>query len=421
MLSPCNALCRFLPLLALAACSGPVIVVKPEEPPPFELALVAQLDGALARGATYLIERQEADGAWRSTTYGAFKDGFSLTPVILKALAFAHATETTGPAVVRGQGYLVTLLDAEGRLPYLGYAVYTLSTASIVLSLSGDPAHRAVRDRLVQELRDRQLTEANGWSPTDVSYGGWGYWDGKVTKPPAGAEVPELLSSNLPSTMVAIGALRLIGVPAEDPALRKALGFVRSCQNFVADPATGDPAYDDGGFFFTPANEVQNKAMGGVDRHGRKRYRSYGSMTAEGIRALLRLDVPRDDPALQAASRWLQKRFSPSRPPGDYPQIREVQRDSVFYYWSWSAAHALQGLGIRVLDPELRGLPWPEQLARELLAKQRPDGSWVNPSADMREDNPLVATPLAMAGLGIARRVMAGDSGVPAAGVAGER
>jgi hypothetical protein len=52
---------------------------------------------------------------------------------------------------------------------------------------------------------------------------------------------------------------------------------------------------------------------------------------------------------------------------------------------------------------------WARALAEALLARQRPDGSWVNASMELREDDPLVATPFAMAALGIARMVLTGE------------
>src|SRR5437016_5267934 len=45
-----------------------------------------RLDNSLARGVRFLLKQQSPDGAWRSETYGAFKDGLSLTPLVLHSL-----------------------------------------------------------------------------------------------------------------------------------------------------------------------------------------------------------------------------------------------------------------------------------------------------------------------------------------------
>ncbi len=42
-------------------------------------------------------------------------------------------------------------------------------------------------------------------------------------------------------------------------------------------------------------------------------------------------------------------------------------------------------------------------LAEVVLTKQDSDGAWRNPATDLREDDPLVATPMAMSALAIAR------------------
>ena len=90
------------------------------------------------------------------------------------------------------------------------------------------------------------------------------------------------------------------------------------------------------------------------------------------------------------------------RVPGDYAPDREVQRDSAYYYWTWTAAHALMLLG-----PEAERMPrtkgWATSLAAALLKRQGPDGSWRNGAVDLREDDPLVATSLAAGALAICR------------------
>jgi hypothetical protein len=49
---------------------------------------------------------------------------------------------------------------------------------------------------------------------------------------------------------------------------------------------------------------------------------------------------------------------------------------------------------------------WAEKLARVLIARQQEDGSWRNTAVDLREDDPLVATPLAASALAICRAMM---------------
>jgi hypothetical protein len=175
-------------------------------------------------------------------------------------------------------------------------------------------------------------------------------------------------------------------VPLDDPALVAARGFVERCQNLDTD----------GGFFFSPALADSNKA--GALEDGR--YRSYGSMTADGLRALLRLGRPLSDPRVAAAAAWLERRFDAVRNPGDFPPVAEVRRESAYYYWAWSATHAAR---------HLANARWAEALAAELLRLQGPDGSWSNPASEMREDDPIIATSFAIAALAAARSVIAAE------------
>src|SRR5207245_3023769 len=47
---------------------------------------IERIDRALSAAAAYLIGQQAPEGDWRPDTYGAFKDGGSLTPLVLQAL-----------------------------------------------------------------------------------------------------------------------------------------------------------------------------------------------------------------------------------------------------------------------------------------------------------------------------------------------
>ena len=208
--------------------------------------------------------------------------------------------------------------------------------------------------------------------------------------------------------MFAIGALRIAGVAAEDPAIRKALTFVERCQNVAAGDEGSDPRFDDGGFFFTTTDPVRNKAgVAGTDRHGRPRYHSYGSATADGLRALLRCGLARDHPRVVAARKWLEANFSPSTNPGTFEPAREADRDATYFYYAWSVAHAFRALGIAEIESDGRRVAWAEVLATELIRRQRDDGTWANRFTASKEDDPLVATPFAAGALGICRTFLA--------------
>ncbi|MEE9128473.1 MAG: prenyltransferase/squalene oxidase repeat-containing protein, partial [Phycisphaerales bacterium] len=212
---------------------------------------------------------------------------------------------------------------------------------------------------------------------------------------------------DLSSTLFAVGALRLAGVWVDDPAIEKALVFVKRCQNFSQTDDEADPMFDDGGFFFTPTNDMQNKAgIAGTDSHGQARYHSYGSPTADGLRALLRCGLSPDDPRVVAARQWLERHFSVTTVPGEFEPMREHDRDAAYYYYCWSVSHAFRQLTITTVPQDGRTVNWAEDLAEELLRRQREDGSWANHHSFVKEDDPLIATMLAAAVLANCRQAM---------------
>ena len=372
------------------------------------------IDDALDLAAEYLLSRQSDDGAWRSETYGAFTDGVSLTPPVLKTVLMGPQSPERIAACARAAAYLRGLVAEDGSIAGqapLDYPVYSAALAAIVLNRmvldsagSIDEATVTARDAWLDYLGGFQVNDRLGWTPADVSYGGWGYSVRPPRKPGTGT-LP--FEADISSTLVAVGALRLAGVPPEDPAIRDALIFVERCQNFSADAAQSEPAYDDGGFFFTTANRVQNKAgVAGTDRNGTLRYHSYGSPTADGVRALVRCGLAHDHPRVLAARGWLERNFSARTNPGIFEPALAPDRNAALYYWCWSVSHAFRLLGVTTVEREGTPLSWAPLLADELLRRQLPDGSWRNPYSFMKEDDPLIATTLAAAALANCRAVM---------------
>lgn len=360
-----------------------------------------RIDRALAAAARFLTARQAADGAWRSDLYGPFKDGSALTPLVVQALQATAPAAERDTACRRGIAYLAAFARPDGSIepgPHgLSYPVYTAAGAVTLLSGRGAGSLKA-RDTWLRCLRERQLAEDLGWQPSDKEYGGWGYCPVLPRKSPAGQRTPPLTESNLSATVAALEALRAAGVSADDPAVRKALVFCERCQNFG-----GEPAFDDGGFIFIYDDGVRNKAgVAGTDKQGRERYHSYGSTTADGLRALHLCGLSAEHPRVKAALGWLQTYFSATDHPGHYPPEREALRPALYYYYACSAALALRKSELKKAK-SLRAPAWAEALADQLLARQGQDGSWVNPQGFIREDEPLVATSFAVRALAACR------------------
>jgi squalene-hopene/tetraprenyl-beta-curcumene cyclase len=407
--------------LAVAAPSGPSALRGDQ---------TAGIDAALGRAARYLISKQAPDGAWHSETYGCLREGPALTAYVMSSLFFLpQGGEAQRDAFRKGVRYLVALVGEDGTIREgplgISFPLHAATMASRVVVLEAKTGeNRKAQAAWLAFARSRQLGAALGYGPADLDYGGWGFATRPVRKPAPGERPVPFAEANLSATLFGIAALRSARVPRDDPGWQAALTFVRRCQNFPDDPALQDARFDDGGFYFMPGDVAQNKAgVAGRDRSGRERYYSYGSMTADGLRALLQCGLGSDHPRVVAARAWLEQRFTATTHPGQFAEDREVLREATYYYYAWSVSHAFARLGLRRLRGPSGEVDWAETLAAELMRRQRTDGAWMNPFTDAKEDDPLVATPWAAAALAVCREELApaGNGLARACPVAGPR
>jgi hypothetical protein len=357
----------------------------------------------LARGVDYLLAEQSEDGAWRSDVYATFKDGTALTPLVVTALQDAHDAHVRNPAVEaaikKGLVWLAKFAKADGTIepPADGfdYPAYTSSLAVKALSHASAKDFAKARDAWVKYLKERQLTEKLGWKPEEKQYGGWGYCRAIPKKPEPGTFAPPLIESNLSATLFALDALRAAGVTDAEVYANAAI-FVRRCQNFslpVPGPVPGWWRHYDGGFHFIYDDPVRNKA--GVAHPNPVIFYSYGSTTADGLRALALCAQPDDSVRRDAAGAWLVKNFRADTHPGAYVKTHEPNREAVYYYYAASAARAFREHRLTLPD----GRDWAAELSVELARRQAKDGSWANPVEVVRENDPLVATSYAVSAL----------------------
>ena len=305
------------------------------------LLLLAQAGGsyhnqpALARAAEYLWRQQAADGGWHSHTYGLLRSGQSMTPFVLEALLEIPESAYPTPAarLDRAIGFIERNAQPGGALGMMDptipdYPNYATALAVIVLCRLHLPGRESLMRSMVECLRKQQFTEQNGWRPDDPAYGAWGMGGPRRTPPNTG-------HVDLSMTRHVLEALRAAGVSISDRGFECARVFVGRCQNF--DPQ--QPGDADGGFFFSTTEFETNKAG-----HDGKRFRSYGTTTADGILALLALGRPLTDERVVAAAHWLTTHHRDTEVPGFIGEgYHRWPRGLAFYYAAVSAKafHAL--------------------------------------------------------------------------------
>ncbi|MCE9564163.1 MAG: terpene cyclase/mutase family protein [Planctomycetes bacterium] len=385
----------------------PVAVEAPDDgsiPPP-RPSTRRQPIQAITDGANFLIARQSEDGAWRSDVYATFKDGTALTPFAITALQEAQDAGVRSPAmdaaIKKGIHWLAKLSKKDGTIDPgpdgLDYPLYTAALAIKVYSHVSAHDFLVARDGWVKYLKERQLTEKLGWKPEDKQYGGWGYCRVIPKKPEPNVIAPSLIESNLSATVFALDALKTAGELDADTA-KAAVKFVRSCHNYAAWVTIIIKGID-GGFHFIYDDPTRNKAgMPRTDDGSQSwLFHSYGSATADGVRALALCNQSVGDDQMRpiAASAWLRDHFSADTHPGIYAKAHEPNREAVYYYYAASVAKAFREQKTTLPD----GRDWADELSRELIRRQKPDGSWINPVELVRENDPIVATCSAISAL----------------------
>jgi len=113
-------------------------------------------------------------------------------------------------------------------------------------------------------------------------------------------------------------------------------------------------------------------------------HRPYGSMTAGGVASLVILNRLagkdwRQDKAAQAGLAWLSHHFTTLENFGPVEELmaKEMISDTPnpnteLYYWIWAAGRAATLCGLEKLGTQ----DWYAEGVRDLLAAQKPDGSW---------------------------------------------
>ncbi|HEV8290790.1 MAG TPA: hypothetical protein VGP94_02650 [Tepidisphaeraceae bacterium] len=383
--------------LLLCGCHPNRSLPPTPQPTPVPTDLTKKINASLHSAAQYLIQHQSPDGAWRSETYGFLKDGASLTPHV--AVFLTHLSRgrfDTTNALANARKFLRTVSREN-----LIYPVYT--AADIGSIFTNEPE---IRSPWLAYLRQHQLTESLDWQLNDTEYGGWSYATNPPRRPADVKNRGPWDFSNLSATLAAMEALRAAGMTDADPAISPALLFAERCQNWPPEGYQEDERFDDGGFFFSPAEPIRNKAgVAGNDRYG-QRFNSYGSATVDGILLLIDCGLAPDHPRLPAARNWLSKRFDVEHNPGKFVPGNEDLRDATYFYYCRGLARVMQRLGWRYWQKDERSIDGAWMLIEALLKRQRFDGSWANTFTDGREDDPLVATPMAAEALLICTQII---------------
>ncbi|MGI9457081.1 MAG: hypothetical protein ACR2NU_11015 [Aeoliella sp.] len=374
----------------------------------------------LARAAEYLWSQQSHEGGWHSAQYGVLRSGQALTPFVLHALL--QVPEEVFPRPEGGEKrafrYLYSLIENQGHLGHADpevaeYPVYSTAYAlrcllerdatfvdDITTGVDGIPRNSAMLNSLVERrrilveqmesfLESAQFTESNGFDPKHVAYGGWGF-----DKPLQPGEPGHMDLAHTRRALEAIACLHQRHPVSSEthsdrvfrPIVQRAEVFLRTVQKYPGKPTLPF----DGGFYFSPVVHDANK--GRLEEEPAPHWRSYATATCDGILALLAAGVPRDDPRVAAAVKWLEEHTDVNYPQGVPTDHPEPWGEAIRFYHYTVRAEVYRKLNYPADERA--------SLAAALLKHQRADGSFVNDvSPLMKEDDPMLCTALAVEAL----------------------
>lgn len=347
--------------------------------------LAAEEQRPLERGIDWLLKQQADDGGWHSETYGALRLGAATTALAIYAFSHLPADlrkRDIDRAIARGMKFLEPgihkrgfLACPDGSLDYPTYGTAMLATAARQRDIGLDAEMQA---KFIDWVISGQLHESREFTEKSTHYGGWDLM--------GASQVIGLTSdTNVSATCFALEAIQ--GSRAKDlpRTLERAALWTERCQNVRGD----------GGFWFSPdPHSVNHKA--GFEDQEQTRPKTYASATCDGLRAL-RIAASAENPAHQKrialAERYLADRPEVEHVPGfEMPDDIHGWAMGLRFYYYQSLAKALPAEG-----------DWADRrraaLRKQVASLQQRDGRWQNESARMREDDPLIATSLAIIAL----------------------
>lgn len=331
----------------------------------------------IGKAVEFLKSRQGPDGGWSTEREPG------ITALVATALLRSKRVSPNEPVIEAAFRYLEKFVDSiDGGFPSAAHANYTTCIALMAYREANADGRYSEAIRKGQAfLKARQWDETENRARTDAFFGGAGY-GGRNDRP------------DLSNTAFFIETLRETGLPADDPALQKALVFVARCQNqkseFNDQPWAG--LVNDGGFIYTPANGGQS--MAGGDAKGG--FRSYGGMTYAGLKSMIYAGLSNDDPRIESAMKYIREHYTLEENPG-------MGQQGLFYYYH-TFAKALSLLKVdKIVDSKGTSHDWRKELTEALGKRQAANGSWVNPADRFMEGDPNLVTAYALLALSYAR------------------
>ena len=342
----------------------------------FALVHGANIETAIANGASFLLSKQADDGHWSDPQMPA------LTALPLWALSTmkngeAISRSRVSEALKKASSFVLATQRPDGGF-YVpkpgrggsGLGNYNTSVCLSALFDSGLAPKAAL-------LKARTYIASSQLAGDDTMAGGFGY-----------DKVSRRRYADLSNTSYAMSAMaktasleefRTEGKKA-DIDWDKALGFVQNLMK-TEGPDKGGAAY----------NERTPQAGTSTNAQGKVHLRAYGSMTYAAVLSMCSAKLDRGDPRVRQSLEYLTKYWSVDENPG-------MGNQGLYYFYD-IMARALSAAGVEKVGEH----DWKKELSAKVISLQKADGSWANDNNRFWEADPVLCTSFALLVLNLCR------------------
>ena len=329
---------------------------------------------AIQKGLAWLVARQKDDGFWSNERFPALT-GLPLWAMAEVAPEYPEYTANIAAAVAFLKGKAQPdggIYVPDPRRGGAGLANYNTSVCMMALQATGR------KDVIPLILKAREFTANTQLTGEDVHTGGFGY-DRNGRR-----------YSDLSNTAMAIDAMRMTesaeefrpaGQAKVDLNWETALKYVSGMQV----PREGD---DKGGFVYTkniaraPTLDVNGA---GAARSHRPLLQAYGSITYDGLLALMHCKLTPKDPRVVSALQYCSNHWTLEENPGQGMQ-------GIYFYYD-ILTRALNASRIDTIEcADGKKVDWRTEVIRKVVSLQKREGYWVNANNRWWEGTPELVT-----------------------------
>ena len=355
-------------LMTLTAASALACAATAE---PISPDLAQQLRAATEKGVAWLKSQQKENGAWSEENMPA------LTALPLWAIA-ASGLPDTAAAQKKAIDNILGKQQPDGGFYVMqerqggGLGNYNTSVCVTALHAAGSP------DLTPAILKARAYIASSQLTGETQHAGGFGY-DKNAPRAYTDLNNTHFALDAMRRTQ-SVEDLRPAGEKRVDVNWDAALKYVEQLQSKEGDTQ--------GGFAY---NREAPRGDAPANADGTAMLRAYGSMTYAGVLSLIHAKLDKSDPRVRSAFEYASRFWTVDENPGQGQQ-------GLFFYFN-IMSRALTAAGADTLQKGTGDIRWREELAKKVIALQKPDGSWANDNNRWWENDPVLATSYAIIAL----------------------